>query len=264
MPRNKLEQKDINMAPTVTKQKDAIQDIVRNVLSTGFFDKIKITAGKKETLIEALEKDKQVILKARTLLPVEEWQGEFGLANLSLLSSMVGDSEFSHKDSTLELVTQSRGGEDVPTELHYKNRSRSFISYRFVAKEMVPDQPKYNEPPWDVTVKPTKSVIQQFAWAAGSLSAYEQYFIPKTVDGELRMFIGEDGAASQRGGVQFAADVKGDFESNHKWTISLVSQVLKLVSESDADFRLSVKGAIQVTLNSGIAEYRYIFPAKMR
>jgi hypothetical protein len=264
MQRNKLEQKDTNMAATITKQKDAIQDIVRNVLSTGFFDKIKITSGKKDTQIEALEKDKQVILKARMLQPVEGWQGEFGLANLSLLSAMASDSEFTHKDSTLELVTQMRGGEDVPVELHYKNRSKSFISYRFVAKEMVPDQPKYNEPPWDVTIKPTKSVIQQFAWAAGSLSSYEQYFIPKTVDGELRMFIGEDGAASQRGGVVFAADVQGEFESNHKWPIPLVSQVLKLVSESDADFRLSVKGALQITLNTGIAEYRYIFPAKMR
>lgn len=252
------------MAPTHTKQKDAIQDMVRNVLSTGFFDKIKVTAGKKETLIEALEKDKQVILKARTLLPVEGWQGEFGLANLSLLSAIAGDPEFSHKDSSLELVTQQRGGEDVPSELHYQNRSKSFISYRFVAKDMVPDQPKYNEPTWDVTVKPTKSVIQQFNWAAGSLSTYEQYFIPKTVDGELRMFIGEEGAASQRGGVVFATDVKGEFESNHKWTVPLMSQVLKLMGESDADFRLSVKGAIQVTLNTGIAEYRYIFPAKLR
>lgn len=252
------------MAPTHTKQKDAIQDIVRNVLSTGFFDKIKITANKKETLIEALEKDKQVILKARTLLPVEGWQGEFGLANLSLLSAIAGDPEFSHKDSTLELVTQARGGEDVPSELHYQNRSKSFISYRFVAKEMVPDQPKYNEPTWDVSVKPTKSVIQQFNWAAGSLSTYEQYFIPKTVDGDLRMFIGEDGAASQRGGVVFATDVKGEFESNHKWAIPLVSQTLKLVGETDAQFRLSVKGAIQVELNTGLAEYRYIFPAKLR
>jgi hypothetical protein len=252
------------MANTVTKQKDAIQDLVKNVLSTGFFDKIKITAGKKETLIEALEKDKQVILKARTLLPVEGWQGEFGLANLSLLSAIAGDPEFSHKDSTLELITQNRGGEDVPAELHYTNRSKTFIGYRFVAKEMVPDQPKYNEPSWDVIVKPTKSVIQQFNWAANSLSTYENYFIPKTVDGDLRIFIGEEGAASQRGGLVFAAGVQGKFESNHKWTIPLMSQVLKLVSESDADMRLSVKGAIQVSLNTGIAEYRYIFPAKLR
>lgn len=252
------------MAATTTTQKDTIQDLVKNVTSTGFFDKVKITAGKKETVIEALEKDKQVILKGRTLLPVDGWQGEFGLANLSLLGSIAGDSEFTHKDSSLELITQQKGGVDVPSELHYTNRSKSFIAYRFVAKELVPDQPKYNEPNWDVTIKPTKSAIQQFNWAAGSLGSYEQYFIPKTVDGVLKFFIGEDGAASQRGGVVFATDVQGEFDSNHKWQIQMVTQVLKLVSEADAELKLSAKGALQLNINTGIAEYKYIFPAKLR
>ena len=259
-----MEQKDTNMAATTVGVKDAIQDLVKNVTSTGFFDKVKITATNKGTIIEALEKDKQVILKGKTLLPVEGWDGEFGLANLSLLASVANDSEFTHKDSTLELITQQKGGADVPTELHYTNRSKSFISYRFISKELVPDQPKYNEPAWDVVVKPTKSAIQQFNWAAGSLGSYEQYFIPKTVDGNLKFFIGEETAASQRGGVVFAADVKGAFDSNHKWQISMISQALKLVDGTDAELKFSVKGAIQLTVNTGIAEYRFIFPAKLR
>jgi hypothetical protein len=244
--------------------KDAIQDLVKNVTSTGFFDKIKITSSNKGTVIEAMETNKQVILKARTLNPVQDWEGEFGLANLNLLASISGDSEFTHKDSSLELIVEQKGGQDVPTELHYTNRSKSFISYRFISKDLVPDQPKYNEPVWDVVVKPVKSSIQQFNWAAGSLGSYEQYFIPKTVDGNLKFFIGEENAASQRGGVVFAADVKGEFDSNHKWQIQLLSQALKLVGEADAELKFSVKGAIQLTLNTGIGEYRYIFPAKMR
>ena len=58
--------------------KDITQDIVKNVVSTGFFDKIKITAGKKAATIEALEGNKQVILKGATLNPVDGWDGEFG------------------------------------------------------------------------------------------------------------------------------------------------------------------------------------------
>ena len=251
------------MANTIAV-KDIMQDMVKNTISTGFFDKIKVTSGKKGISIEALEGNKQVILKATTQAPVDGWEGEFGLANLSLLQSVVNDSEFAHKDSKLEMQYQARGGQDVPSELHYTNKSGTFVAYRFVSKEMVPDQPKYNEPAWDVVVKPTKAAIQQFAWAANSLSSYEQYFIPKTVDGVLKFFIGEEGGANQRGGVQFATNVSGEFDSNHKWPISQIAQVLKLTDGTDAEMKFSIKGAIQLEIKTGLVEYRFVFPAKMR
>lgn len=249
---------------TVTAVKDVVQDIVKNIISTGFFDRIKITANNKGCAIEALEKDKQVILKASTVNAVDGWDGEFGLANLGLLSAIANDGEFSHKDSQLEMVYEQKGGADVPTELHYTNKSNTFISYRFLGNSMIPDQPKYNEPKWDVSVKPTKSAIQQFTWAAGSLSSYESYFVPKTVDDNLRFFIGEEGSASQRGGVSFAQNVTGTFDSTHKWPIALVTSVLKLTDGTDSTVRFSTKGAIQVDIDTGIVKYRYIFPAKMR
>jgi hypothetical protein len=244
--------------------KDITQDIVKNLVSTGFFDKIKITAGKKATNIEAMENNKQVIVKGATLHPVNGWDGEFGLANLSLLSSIVNDSEYPHKDSVLEMIYQPRGGVDVPSELHYTNKSKSFVAYRFVSKELVPDQPTYNEPSWDVKIKPHKSSIQQFNWAANSLSGYEQYFIPRTVDGNLKFFIGEENSANQRGGVVFAQNVVGDFESNFKWPISMVSNILKLVDGTDAEMKFSIKGAIQIDINSGLATYKFVFPAKAK
>jgi hypothetical protein len=244
--------------------KDIMQDVVRNTVTTGFFDKIKINAGKKGVSIEALESNKQVILKATTQVPVSGWEGEFGLANLSLLQSMVNDPEFAHKDSKLDMQYQARGGVDTPSELHYTNKSGTFVAYRFVSKELVPDQPKYNEPTWDVTVKPVKSAIQQFAWASNSLSSYEQYFIPKTVDGALKFFIGEENGANQRGGVIFAQGVTGEFESNHKWPISQIAQVLKLTDGTDAEVKLSVKGALQIDLKTGLVDYKFVFPAKMR
>jgi hypothetical protein len=251
------------MANTIAV-KDIMQDVVRNTVSTGFFDKIKINAGKKAVQIEALENNKQVILKAATTAAVDGWEGEFGLANLSLLQSVVNDPEFAHKDSKLEMQYQARGGVDVPSELHYTNKSGTFVAYRFVSKDLVPDQPKYNEPAWDVTVKPVKSAIQQFAWAANSLSSYEQYFIPKTVDGNLKFFIGEENGANQRGGVVFAQGVAGEFESNHKWPISQIAQVLKLTDGTESEMKFSVKGAIQIQLSTGLVEYKFVFPAKMR
>ena len=133
-----------------------------------------------------------------------------------------------------------------------------------MSKQLIPDQPKFMEPAWDVTIKPSKSNIQQFGWASAGLGAYEQYFIPKIQDGQLKFFIGEEDAASQRGGVVFATDLTEKFEAQHKWKIAQIMAVLKLSETADCEMSFSSKGVIQITLNTGVGTYRYIFPAKVR
>jgi hypothetical protein len=244
--------------------KDYIQDLTKYVVSTGFFDKIKITADQKAIKVEALEMEKEVVLKGSFAKPLPEMDGEFGLSNLSLLGHIASDSEFNSKDSTVEVKYETKNGEKVPTELGYQNKSKSYINYRFMAKQLIPDQPKFMEPTWDVTIKPSKSNIQQFGWASAGLGAYEQYFIPRIQDGVLKFYIGEEDAASQRGGVVFATDLTETFEAAHKWKIAQIMGVLKLSETADCEMSFSVKGVIQITLNTGLGSYRYIFPAKVR
>jgi hypothetical protein len=244
--------------------KDYLKDITTYVTPTSFFDKIKVSATAKEITIEAMEKEKEVILKGKFSKPLSDLEGEFGLSNLSLLQTITGDPEFNFNETTVTVVYETKNAEKIPTELAYQNRSKSHINYRFMSKSLVPDQPKFIEPKWDVTVSPSKSNVQQLAWAANGLAAYEQYFIPKIVDGDLKFFIGEDDASTQRGGVVFASNLTEKFESQHKWKIQQVLAVLKAGDTADCEMAFSSKGAIQITLNTGIGNYRYIFPAKVR
>jgi len=244
--------------------KDYIKDLTTYVTPTGFFDKIKITAGAKELVVESMEKEKEVILKAKFSKPLADLDGEFGLSNLSLLQTITSDPEFLSPDSIMAVIYETKNAERVPTELSYTNKSKSFINYRFMSKQLVPEQPKFNEPKWDVVVTPSKSNIQQLSWASAGLSSYEQYFNPQIVDGNLKFFIGEDNAATQRGGVVFATDRTETFDSPHKWKIAQVLSVLKLADTCDCEMAFSLKGAIQITLNTGVGTYRYIFPAKSR
>jgi hypothetical protein len=244
--------------------KDYILDIVKTIVTTGFYDKIKVTATQKNIAVEAMDKEKEVILKGTFSKPLAELDGEFGLSNLSLLSHIASDSEFNSKDSVIEIIYKTDASGKTPTEIAYTNKSKSYINYRFMSKQLIPDQPKFMEPQWDLVIKPSKSNIQQFAWAASGLGAYEQYFIPKVQDGTLKFFIGEEDAASQRGGVVFATDLTESFEAAHKWKIAQVMTVLKLSETCDCEMAFSTKGVIQITLNTGVGTYRYIFPAKVR
>ena len=244
--------------------KDSFKDLTTYVASPGFFDKIKVTSNSTETLLEAMDKDKDVILKGRFNDPITDLDGEFGLSNLSLLQTITNDPEFQAKETTVTVVYENKAEGKVPIELAYVNRSKSHINYRFMARQLVPDQPKFIEPKWDVVVVPSKSSVQQLSWAANGLAAYEQYFIPRIVDGDMRFFIGEDSASSQRGGVVLASDLTEKFDSQHKWKIQLVQSVLKVADSCDCEMSFSSKGAIQIKLNTGIATYNYIFPAKIK
>jgi hypothetical protein len=244
--------------------KDYIKDLTTYVTPTGFFDKIKISASNKEILVEALEKEREVILKGKFSQPLAELEGEFGLSNLSLLQTITSDQEFANSETKMTVTYETKSAEKVPTELAYQNKSKSHINYRFMAKQLLPDQPKFHDPKWDVVITPSKASIQQFSWAANGLSAYEQYFIPRIVDKELKFFIGEDNAATQRGGVVFASDRTEVFDSDHKWKIVQILAVLKTADSCDCEMAFSTKGAIQITLNTGVGTYRYIFPAKVR
>lgn len=242
--------------------KDNIQDLVKYVTTTGFFDKIKVNATDTNVVIEALEKEKDVVLKGGFAKPIDGLNGEFGLSNLSLLAHIASDQEFSSKDSVLEVIYEKKNNDDVPVELKYVNKSKSHINYRFMAANLVPPQPKFIEPEWDVVVKPAKAKIEQFAWAANGLSAYEQYFIPKIENGELKFYIGDANAASQRGAVTFATDLKEKFDNKNKWRIEHIQPVLKLAISADCEMAFSTKGVIQITINTGVGVYKFIFPAK--
>lgn len=243
--------------------KDYLRDITAYATSTGFFDKIKVTATPKDVIVEAIEKDKDIILKGKFSKSLPDLEGEFGLNNLSLLQTICSDPEFTAKESVASVVYENKAGEKIPSEIEYVNKSKSKINYRFMAKNLVPNQPKFMEPKWDLVITPTKASVQQFVLIANGLSAYEQYFIPVAENGELIFYLGKENAATQRGRVNFATELTDDFKSNYSWKILQVLPILKLGDSCDCQMAFSEKGAIQITLNTGIGMYRYIFPAKL-
>lgn len=244
--------------------KDQLQDLFKTIITTGFFEKIKVTATVKAVTIESIAKENEVILKGSFDKPVDGLEGVFGLSNLNLLGHITTDQEFTSPDSTIKVIYKDRAGEQTPEELSYTNKSKSFINYRFMSKELVPEQPIFKEPVWDIVINPSKANIQQFAWASNGLSAYEQYFIPKVKDSDLRFYIGEDNAASQRGGVVFASNLKKAFDSQHRWKIAHIQTILKLAETTDFELSFSSKGVIQAKVGTGVGVYKFLFPAKMR
>ena len=244
--------------------KDYFKDISRYVSNNGFFEKIKVSATSKDIVVQAMDKDKEVFVKGVFENTNSELKGVFGLSNLSLLQTITNDSEYLMTETSVKVIYESRNAEEIPIELSYENKSKSYINYRFMSATLIPDQPTFKDPVWDIIIKPSKVNIQQFIWAANGLAEYEQYFIPRIVDKELKFFIGEDDAATQRGGVIFSTDRNEVFDNKYKWKIQLLLPILKLADSCDCEMAFSTKGVIRITLNSGVGVYTYLFLAKVR
>ena len=130
--------------------------------------------------------------------------------------------------------------------------------------EVVPEQAKFLGTAWDVEVEPSNSKIAEFNSIAQLYSSFENYFLAKTVDGELRFYIGDEGSSMHKAFLTIASDVTGELKGDLHWPISQVLQVLKLGKEENIKLQFSSRGALQITMSSPKAEYRFILPARKK
>jgi hypothetical protein len=69
-------------------------------------------------------------------------------------------------------------------------------------------------------------------------------------------------AASQTGGeFVFATGITGKLTKAWSWPVGSVLAILKIADVNNTMMSFSNEGALQITLDSGIANYKYIIPA---
>ena len=74
--------------------KNILTDIVTHTHSLGFLPMVKITTDEDSTLIESLADDRSVIVNAKTVTRVDEFEGVFGMPNLDKLALHLKNPEY--------------------------------------------------------------------------------------------------------------------------------------------------------------------------
>ena len=149
--------------------KDILQDIVTHTHALGFLPIIKISGTIEETNIESMAEDRSVILTAKTHMPVEEFQGTFGMPNLDKLNIHLKCPEY--KDNAkIEVVRQQRNGAEIPTTMHFENATGDFHNdYRFMSTEIINEKlktVKFKGVNWHIEFEPTVASIQRLKMQA--------------------------------------------------------------------------------------------------
>ena len=242
--------------------KDFLQDLVAHTHSLGFLPLVKVSATNKETAIESMAEDRSVIVNAKTHQPVDNFEGVFGMPNLNKLDIHLKCPEYKENFS-IDVVTQERNGEVIPTGLHFKNGAGDFQNdYRFMNSDIINEKlktVKFKGAAWAIEFVPTMASIQKLKFQA-TAHTEETTFQVSTDNNNLVFSFGD--ASTHAGSFVFQAGVEGKLRQVWSWPVNQVMSILNLTG--DKTMRISDVGAMKITVDSGIAEYDYILPAQSK
>ena len=241
---------------------DNLKDIVAHSQGLGVIELVKVTGTETETNIDAMSEDRSVIVQAKTHVPVPEFVGQFGMPNLTKLNVILGIPEY-QKDAKITVQTKTVNDVELPSGLKFENKNGDFKNeYRFMSGDLVNEQLKpikFKGVKWNVEFVPSVANIQRMKFMAAANSE-ETTFVAKTENGNLNFIFGDH--SSHAGNFVFAENVAGTLTKGFHWPISVIRSILDL--PGDKMFRFSDEGAAQITVDSGLTEYRFILPAQQK
>ena len=245
--------------------KDTILDIVKHTISLGVIENIKVTGTTDSTLLEAMDIDRTVIVSGNPHTPVKDFEGQFGLGNLSLLSSLSKLSAYTNMDSNVSVIREERDGEELPTTFIFQDRDGSKDQYRVMHKDIINqllNVGKFKGADWQVVFQPTVAKIKAFSEASSIYSGLDTNPTVRvsTVDGSLIFDLGQikDGISGRR---RFADSIENELESGWYYSLPIILNILKLGMSGICVMKFSNQGVCQIEIDSGLALWTYILPA---
>jgi hypothetical protein len=188
--------------------------------------------------------------------------GTFGMPQLEKLRYLLDGNEY-QEDAKIEVTLGTRNGTELPVGIHFENKDGDFKNdYRFMNTEVINEKlktVKFRGAKWDVEVTPTLNAIQRFNFQAGANTEHTT-FLAKTDNGNLKFTFGD--ISTHGGEFTFATNVVGKLTKAWTYPVSSVLSILKAADVNNTVMSFSNEsGAMQITLDSGLATYKYIIPA---
>lgn len=242
--------------------RDYLLDLVEHTFDLGCIDTIKITGTDKATSIDSIADDKSVVLQGEFAVQISEFQGLFGMPNLAKLKILLNLQEY-REDAEITVKHQNRNDQTVPVGLHFKNATGDFQNdYRFMTSEIITEKlktAKFKGVKWNIEIRPTVAGIQRLRMQAQA-NAEESNFRVTVRDNNLTFMFGDH--STHAGEFVFHAGVDGSMQQPWAWPVQKVISILGLTG--DKIMRISDEGAMEITVDSGIAIYRYLLPAQSK
>lgn len=242
--------------------KDFLQDLVAHTLPLDGIELLKITASDDETLIESLSTTKTVILSATTKTSIPGFAGVFGMPNLNKLDIHLKCPMYK-ENGTIDVDYSVKNDEKIPSSLLFSNETNDFNnSYRFMSSELVKSripQTTFKGAVWDIDIVPSVLSIQKLKFQANAHSE-ETVFEVSTNANNLIFSFGD--SSTHAGSFIFEHNISSPLKRAWEYPVKETLSILGL--SGDKTMKISNAGVMQITIDSGLAEYNYFLPANSK
>ena len=242
--------------------KDNLQDLIQHTHGLGCIELIKVSGTDTETTVNAVAEDKSVIVSGVLKHPRVEFIGVFGMPNLGKLKTILGFDDYD-ENAKINITRVSKDGVDVPSTIHFETKDGSFVNdYRLMSKAIAEEKVKsvtFKGTAWNVEFEPTIAGIQRLKKQA-SANSEEEHFTMTTVNGDLKINFGDPSTHS--GNFVFQSMVTGTLNKTWNWPVKVFMAILDL--PGDKTIKIADAGATEITVDSGLATYRYLLPANAK
>lgn len=243
--------------------KDILTDIVSHTHNLGFLNVVKVTGTAEKTQFDSMADDRTVIMFAETANPHPDMIGVFGITQMNKLKYLLECPEY-RENAKLVIVKDNQDYPEMPTGIHFENQTNDFKNdYKFMNTNIINERLKtlkFRGAKWDVEISPTISAIQRFQFQATANSEHTT-FLAKTDGDQLKFMFGD--MSSHGGEFVFSTGVTGKLNKGWTWPVTPILAILKASDVNNTKMSLSNDGALQITLDSGLAVYKYIIPAQV-
>ena len=239
--------------------KDNLQDLIQYTHGLGVVELIKVVGTDKQTSIFAIAEDKSVVVEGTFKNPLADFIGTFGMPNLGKLKTILGFDDYDENAK----INVAKNKDDVPSVIHFETKSGDFVNdYRLMAKAVVEEKVKnvtFKGATWNVEFEPTVAGIMRLKKQAQANSE-ENNFTAKTDKNDLKIYFGDPSTHS--GNFVFHTDVGGTLNRAWQWPVKVFLAIMDLPGNKTV--RISDQGAAEITVDSGLAVYRYLLPAQAK
>ena len=233
--------------------------MIQYVHGLGVIELNKVSGTDKQTVVSAIAEDKSVIVEGTFKNPSADFIGTFGMPNLGKLKTILGFDDYD-EHAKINVTTNK---DDVPVSIHFETKIGDFVNdYRLMAKAIVEEKVKnvtFKGAAWNVEFEPTVAGILRLKKQA-SANSEENNFTTKTDKGDLKVYFGD--ASTHSGNFVFHPDVEGTLSRAWQWPVKVFLAIMDLPGSKTV--RISDQGAAEITVDSGLATYRYLLPAQSK
>lgn len=243
--------------------KDYLQDLIQYTQTLGEIDLVKITGTDKETLINAVAENRSVVLSGTFKNPIADFVGTFGMPNLGKLKTILSFGDVYTDTSKITVTRATKDNEEVPTSIHFETETGDFVNdYRLMSKNLVEELVRslvFKGATWNIEFQPTIEGITRLKKQA-SANSEEQHFTMTVNGNALKINFGDPSTHS--GNFVFYNGVTGSLTRSLKWPVKIFISIMDLPGEKT--IKISDQGAVEITVDSELAVYKYYLPAQSK